>query len=111
VIGSSLVILPTEVDGVDKDDIVDEDDKDGEDDEEGEDGEDDEDCPIGHARMCCRSKPADGQRQAARRAGRLPGLLAGPVPRSTARDPAHILSSGLLGVPPYLVPDQEGVIC
>jgi hypothetical protein len=34
-----------------------------------------------------------------------------PVPRSTARDPAHILASWLLGVPPDLVPNQEGVIC
>jgi hypothetical protein len=34
-----------------------------------------------------------------------------PVPRSTARDPAHALASGLLGVPPDLVPDQEGVMC
>jgi hypothetical protein len=33
------------------------------------------------------------------------------VARSTARDPAHVLASGLLGVPPDLVPDQEGVIC
>jgi hypothetical protein len=33
------------------------------------------------------------------------------VPGSTARDPAHVLASGLLGVPPDLVPDQEGVIC
>jgi hypothetical protein len=32
-----------------------------------------------------------------------------PVPRSTAQDPAHDLASGLLGVPPDLVPDQEGV--
>jgi hypothetical protein len=29
---------------------------------------------------------------------------------STARDPAHVLASGLLGVPPDLVPDQEGVM-
>jgi hypothetical protein len=34
-----------------------------------------------------------------------------PVPRSTTRDPAHDLASGLLGVPPDLVPDQEGVLC
>jgi hypothetical protein len=33
------------------------------------------------------------------------------IPRSTARDPAHVLTSGLLDVPPDLVPDQEGVIC
>jgi hypothetical protein len=43
------------------------------------------------------------------RSGRLPGLLVGPVPRSTVQDPAHDLASGLLGVPPDLVPDQEGV--
>jgi hypothetical protein len=34
-----------------------------------------------------------------------------PVPRSTARDPAHVLASRLLGVPPDLVPDQEGAMC
>jgi hypothetical protein len=45
VIGSSLVILSTEVDGVDEDDEVDEDDA------------DDEDCPTRRAKMCCRSKP------------------------------------------------------
>jgi hypothetical protein len=33
-----------------------------------------------------------------------------PVPRSTARDPAHILASKSLGMPPDLVPDQKGVI-
>jgi hypothetical protein len=33
-----------------------------------------------------------------------------PVPRSTARDPAHVVTSGLLGVPPDLEPDKEGVI-
>jgi hypothetical protein len=33
-----------------------------------------------------------------------------PVPRSTDRDPAHVLTSGSLGVPPDLVPDQEGVM-
>jgi hypothetical protein len=32
-----------------------------------------------------------------------------PVPRSTTQDPAHDLASGLQGVPPDLVPDQEGV--
>jgi hypothetical protein len=31
-----------------------------------------------------------------------------PVPRSSARDPAHDLASGLLGVPPDFVLDQEG---
>jgi hypothetical protein len=34
-----------------------------------------------------------------------------PVSWSTARDPAHVLASGSLGVPPDLVPGQEGVIC
>jgi hypothetical protein len=34
-----------------------------------------------------------------------------PIPRSTARDPAHALASKLLGMPPDLVPDQEGVMC
>jgi hypothetical protein len=32
-----------------------------------------------------------------------------PVPQPTAQDPAHDLTSGLLGVPHDLVPDQEGV--
>jgi hypothetical protein len=31
------------------------------------------------------------------------------VPRSTAQDSAHDLASGLLGMPPDLAPDQEGV--
>jgi hypothetical protein len=34
-----------------------------------------------------------------------------PVPRSTARNPAHVLAFGSLGMPPDRVPDQEGVIC
>jgi hypothetical protein len=34
-----------------------------------------------------------------------------PVPRSRARDPAHVLASRLLDVSFDLVPDQEGVIC
>jgi hypothetical protein len=33
-----------------------------------------------------------------------------PVPQSTARDQAHVLASWSLGVPPDLVPDQEGVM-
>jgi hypothetical protein len=33
-----------------------------------------------------------------------------PIRRSTARDPAHVLASRSLGVPPDLVLDQEGVI-
>jgi hypothetical protein len=49
VIESSLVISPTEVDGVDEDDEVNEDD------------EDDKDGPTRRARMCCRSKPASEQ--------------------------------------------------
>jgi hypothetical protein len=32
-----------------------------------------------------------------------------PVPRSMVQDPAQDLASGLLGVPPDLVLDQEGV--
>jgi hypothetical protein len=32
-----------------------------------------------------------------------------PIPRSMARDPAHELASGLIGVPPDLIPDQKGV--
>jgi hypothetical protein len=41
--------------------------------------------------------------------GRSRDYWRAPVPRSTAQDPAHDLASGLLGVPPDLVPDQEGV--
>jgi hypothetical protein len=33
-----------------------------------------------------------------------------PVPRSTAQHPAHVLASRSLGMPPDLVPDQEGVM-
>jgi hypothetical protein len=33
-----------------------------------------------------------------------------PVPQSTARDQAHVLASRSLGVPPDLVPNQEGVM-
>jgi hypothetical protein len=51
VIGSSLAILPSAVDEVNGDDEVDED----------GDDEVDEDYPTGHARMCCRPKPAGGQ--------------------------------------------------
>jgi hypothetical protein len=32
-----------------------------------------------------------------------------PIPQSTAQDLAHDLASGLLGVSPDLVPDQEGL--
>jgi hypothetical protein len=32
-----------------------------------------------------------------------------PVPQSMVQDPAHDLVFGLVGVPPDLVPDQEGV--
>jgi hypothetical protein len=97
VTGSSLVIPPTKADGVDED---------GEDDV---DDEDDEDGPTRRARMCCWSKPTGEQRQATRGAGSIPGLLVGP--RSMTRDPAHAPASGLLGVPPDLVPDQEGIMC
>jgi hypothetical protein len=31
------------------------------------------------------------------------------VPRSTAQDPAHVLASGLLGMPPDLVTNHESV--
>jgi hypothetical protein len=34
-----------------------------------------------------------------------------PIPQSTAQDLAHVLASGLIRVPPDLVPDQKGVIC
>jgi hypothetical protein len=58
VIGSSLAIPLTAIDGVEEDDEVD---KDDDDDEEEEEEEDDEDGPTGRARTCCRSKPASEQ--------------------------------------------------
>jgi hypothetical protein len=70
VIGSSLAISSTAIDGVEEDDEVDEYD---EDDEDGDDG-------TRRARMCCQSKPAGEQRQPTRGARRLPGLLVGPDP-------------------------------
>jgi hypothetical protein len=54
--------------------------------------------------------PASSDRQHEEPGGSRDGWWA-PVPRSTAQDPAHVLVSGLLGMPPYLIPDQEGVIC
>jgi hypothetical protein len=54
VIGSSLVMPSAELDVVD------------------------EGGPTGCARMCCRSKLTDEQRQATREAGKLLGLLVGP---------------------------------
>jgi hypothetical protein len=59
VIGSSLAIPPSVIDGADGVDEVDADDVDGEEvDEDGvDDDEVDEDGPTGRARMCCRSKP------------------------------------------------------
>jgi hypothetical protein len=62
-------------------------------------------------RRCCRSKPTGEQRQATRGAGRLPGLLVGPDPLVNGPRSGTLLAFGLLGVPPDLVPDQEGVIC
>jgi hypothetical protein len=99
VIGSSLAILSTAIDGVEKDDEVDEDD------------EDDDDGPTGRARMCCRSKPTGEQRQATRGAERLPGQLVDPGP--SVNGPRSGTRFGLEppGVPPNPVPDQEGVIC
>jgi hypothetical protein len=98
VIGSSLAIPSTAADGVEEDDKVDEDDEDG------------DECPTGHARMCCRLKPAGEQRQPTRGAGRLPGLLVGPDP--SVNGPRSSTHPGLesLGMPPDPVPDQEGVI-
>jgi hypothetical protein len=61
-------------------------------------------CVVG------RNPLASSDRQHEEPGGSRDGLWA-PIPRSTARDPAHVLASGLLGVPPDLVPDQEGVIC
>jgi hypothetical protein len=84
VIGSSLDIPTAEVDVVD------------------------EDCPTGRARMCCRSKPIMSSNRKHEESGGSRDCWWAPVPRSTAKDPAHDLVSGLLGVPPDLVPDQEG---
>jgi hypothetical protein len=88
--------------GVKEDDEVDEDD---EDDEAGDNG------PTGRARMCCRSKPTGEQRLATQGTGRLPGLLVGPGPSVNGPKSSHVLASGLLGVPPDLISDQEGVMC
>jgi hypothetical protein len=59
-------------------------------------------CVVGQ------NPPASSDRQNEEPAGSRDCWWA-PVPRSTAQDPAHDLASGLLGVPPDLVPDQEGV--
>jgi hypothetical protein len=71
-------------------------------------------CRVGVYRVCsvaycCRSKPAGEQRQATRGAKRLPGLLVGPGP--SVNGPRSGTRPGLesLGVPPDLVPDQEGI--
>jgi hypothetical protein len=56
-----------------------------------------------------RNPPASSDRQHEEPGGSRDCWWA-PVPRSTARDPAHVLASRLLGVPPDLIPDQEGVI-
>jgi hypothetical protein len=61
-------------------------------------------CVVG------RNLPASSDRQHEQPGGSQ-GCWWAPVPRSTARDPAHVLASRLLGVPPDLVPDQEDVIC
>jgi hypothetical protein len=61
-------------------------------------------CVVG------RNPPASSDRQHEEPGGSRDCEWA-PVPWTTARDPAHVLASGLLGVPPDLVPDQEGVIC
>jgi hypothetical protein len=90
VIGSSLVISPTEVDGVD---------------------EDDEDSPTSVPECVVgRNPPTSSDRQHEEPGGSRDCWWA-PIPRTTARDPAHVLASRLLGVPPDLVPDHEGVIC
>jgi hypothetical protein len=84
VIGSSLVIPSAEVDVVD------------------------EDGPIGRAECVVgKNPPASSNRQHEEPGGSRDCWWV-PVPRSTAQNPAHDLSSGLLGVPPDLVPDQEG---
>jgi hypothetical protein len=83
-------------------------------------GEDDEDIsplhtmqgPITRACACVvgQNPPASSDRQHEEPGGSRDCWWA-PVPRSTSQDLAHILASGLLGVPPNLAPDQEGVIC
>jgi hypothetical protein len=60
--------------------------------------------------VVCQNPPASSDRQHEEPGGSRDCWWA-PVPQSTARDPAHVLASELLGVPPDLVPDQEGVIC
>ena len=45
--------------------------------------------PTGRARMCCRSKPTDEQRQATRRAGRSPGCWQVLLPRQWPAILAH----------------------
>jgi hypothetical protein len=57
-----------------------------------------------------RNPPASSDRQHEKPGGSRDSWWA-PVPRSTAQNPAHVLASGSLGMPPDLVPDQEGVIC
>jgi hypothetical protein len=59
-------------------------------------------CVVGH------NPPASSDRQHEELGGSWDCWWA-PVPRSKAQDLAHDLVSGLLGVPPDLVPDQEGV--
>jgi hypothetical protein len=59
-------------------------------------------CVVGQ------NPPASSDKQHEELGGSWDGWWA-PIPRSTAQDPAHDLASRLLGVPPDLVPDQEGV--
>jgi hypothetical protein len=61
-------------------------------------------------RLVGQNPPAGSDRQHKERGGSRDCWWA-LVPRSTARDPAHVLASGSLGVPPDLVPDQEGFMC
>jgi hypothetical protein len=59
-------------------------------------------CVVGQ------NPPASSDRQHEEPGGSRDSWWA-PVNRSSARDPVHDLASGLLGVPPDLVPDPEGV--
>jgi hypothetical protein len=69
----------------------------------------DEEVPLGVLECVVgQNPPASSDRQHEEPGGSQDCWWA-PVPRSTAQDPAHDLASGLLGVPPDLVPDQEGV--
>jgi hypothetical protein len=59
--------------------------------------------------VCCQSNPPASSDRQHKEPGGSRDCWWASVPRSTAQDLAHDLASALLGVPPDLVPDQEGV--